>query len=140
MNFDFDPDNMENFHVNYEKVLNMSEFLPVTRLLAADMMKSQYKSIGDFLKSLSDNSLKELSEISQDENDERFEQIVLIAEMLSAAEGTNISGMSNFHKRTNMFITILVFESLHRKKLVKLHHENITFGEDMADKIVVEKI
>ena len=138
MSFDFEEDG--EFSINYEKVLYQDGFLPVTRLLAADLIKSQYMSIGDFLKSLSDNALHELNEIAEDENNPHFEEMILLAEMLAAAEGTNLGGIPQVHERVGMFITMLVFESLKRKGLVKLHYENISFGADMGEKIVVEKI
>lgn len=139
MSFEFDEDEGE-FSINYQKVLHQDTFLPVTRLLAADLIKSQYMSIGDFIKSLNDNVLVELNEISADENHPHFEEIILLTEMLAAAEGTNFGGTPQVHQRLNMFITWLIFESLKRKGLVKIHYENLSFGEDMADKIVIEKI
>jgi hypothetical protein len=139
MSFEFDDDEGE-FSINYEKVLHQETFLPVTRLLAADLIKSQYMPIGDFIKSLNDNVLEELNVISADENHPNFEEMILISEMLAAAEGTNFGGTPEVHQRLNMFMTWLIFESLKRKGLVKLYYENISFGEDMGDKIVVEKI
>jgi hypothetical protein len=139
MSFEFDEDDGE-FSVNYAKVLHENNFLPVTRLLAADLMKSQYMSVGDFLQNLSVDTLSQLTEISENENDPHFEEVVLITEMLAAAEGTNIGGAPEVHQRLNLFITWLVVESLRRKGLVKVYYENISFGEDMADKIIVEKI
>ena len=139
MSFEFDEDDGE-FSVNYERVLHEDTFLPVTRLLAADLMKSQYMSVGDFLKNLSVDTLSQLTEISENENDPHFEEVVLITEMLAAAEGTNIGGAPEVHQRLNLFMTWLVVESLRRKGLVKVYYENISFGEDMADKIIVEKI
>ena len=138
MNFDFDEEG--EFTINYEKVLYQDGFLPVTRLLAADLIKSQYMSIGDFIQALNDNTLEHLNEISADENNPHFEELILLSEMLAAAEGTNHGGVSDVHNRLNMFMTWLVFESLHRKGLVKVYHKNLSFGEDMGDKIVVEKI
>lgn len=139
MSFEFDEDEGE-FSINYHKVLHQETFLPITRLLAADLIKSQYMSIGDFIKSLKDNSLEELNEISENENHPNFEEMILITEMLAAAEGTNFGGTPEVHQRLNMFTTWLIFESLKRKGLVKIYYENLSFGDDMADKIVVEKI
>ena len=138
MSFDFDDEG--EFSINYKKVLHQETFLPVTRLLAADLMKNQYMPIGDFIKSLNDNSLDQLNEISADEDHPNFEEMILISEMLAAAEGTNMGGTPEVHQRLNLFITWLVFESLKRKGLVKIYYENISFGEDMGDKIIVEKI
>jgi len=138
MSFDFDEDG--EFNINYEKVLYEERFLPVTRLLAANLIKNQYMPIGDFIKSLKNDTLEELTEISENENDPHFEEVILITEMLAAAEGTNIGGTPEVHQRLNLFITWLVFESLRRKGLVRVFYENISFGEDMVDKIIVEKI
>ena len=38
------------------------------------------------------------------------------------------------------FITWMAIESLKRKGLVKVYYENISFGDDMGEKIIVEKI
>jgi len=138
MSFDFDDDG--EFSINYKKVLHEESFLPVTRLLAADLMKNQYMPIGDFIKSLSDNSLEQLNEICEDENHPNFEEIILISEMLAAAEGTNIGGTPEVHQRLHLFITWMAIESLKRKGLVKVYYENISFGDDMGEKIIVEKI
>jgi hypothetical protein len=138
MSFEFDDEG--EFSINYEKVLHEETFLPVTRLLAADLIKSQYMPIGDFIKSLSDNTLEELNEICGDENHPNFEEMILITEMLAAAEGTNIGGTPEVHQRLNLFITWMAIESLKRKGLVKVYYENISFGDDMGEKIIVEKI
>lgn len=138
MSSEFDED--DEFSINYEKVLYEEKFLPVTRLLAANLIKNQYMPIGDFIQSLKNETLQELNDISEDENHENFEEIILISEMLAAAEGTNIGGLSTAHQRVNVFITWLVFESLKRKGLVRIHYENISFGEDMGNKVVIEKI
>ena len=138
MSFDFDDEG--EFSINYEKVLHQETFLPVTRLLAADLMKNQYMPIGDFIKSLNDNSLDQLNEISADEDHPNFEEMILISEMLAAAEGTNIGGTPEVHQRLNLFITWMAIESLKRKGLVKVYYENISFGDDMGEKIIVEKI
>ena len=138
MSFEFDDEG--EFSINYQKVLHEETFLPVTRLLAADLIKSQYMLIGDFIKSLSDNTLEELNEICGDENHPNFEEMILITEMLAAAEGTNIGGTPEVHQRLNLFITCMAIESLKRKGLVKVYYENISFGDDMSEKIIVEKI
>jgi hypothetical protein len=42
--------------------------------------------------------------------------------------------------RANQLISFLIIVSLERKGLVKVHYENMSFGDDMGDKIVVERI
>jgi hypothetical protein len=90
---------------------------------------------------LSGADLETLTEISTSENDERFEDIILISQMLAEAEGLeNTFHVDELQIRTSMFSKYLIIESLHRKGLVKMHHENLSFGDDMGDRIVVERI
>jgi hypothetical protein len=128
------------FHVNYAKVLDQKDMLPVTRLLAADLLSTPYMPVGDFIAGLSDASLAELIEVCNDENHPHFEELLLIAEMLSAAEGLESGTLDTIHERTNHLITLIAIESLARKGLVKVHHKNMSFGEDMGDKVIVEKL
>jgi hypothetical protein len=43
-------------------------------------------------------------------------------------------------KQMSMLLSLITFESLARKGIVRVYHENFTLGDDMADKLVVEKI
>ena len=43
-------------------------------------------------------------------------------------------------ERMNAFCGFLAIEGLSRKGLVKVYHENISFGEDFGNKIIVEKL
>ena len=97
MSFEFDEDEGE-FSINYHKVLHQETFLPITRLLAADLIKSQYMSIGDFIKSLKDNSLEELNEISEDENHSHFEEIILISEIGHGSDVANLQTTATYDK------------------------------------------
>lgn len=127
------------FNVNFAAVLAQKDFMSVTRMLAADIMSTPYMSIGDFICKLSDEELQSLLEISDDEEHPRLEEIVLISEMLAAAEGLEASTFDTSHERVNQFCVFLVLESLKRKDLVKLRYENMSFGEDYKDKIIAEK-
>jgi len=128
------------FHVNYAKVLDQKDMLPVTRLLAADLLSTPYMPVGDFIAGLSDASLAELIEVCNDENHAHFEELLLIAEMLSAAEGLESGTLDTIHERTNHLITLIAIEYFARKGLVIVHHKNMSFGEDMGDKVIVEKL
>ena len=39
-----------------------------------------------------------------------------------------------------MLLSLITFESLARKGLVRVYRENYTLGDDMGEKIVVEKL
>lgn len=129
------------FALAYENIIKSKGLMPVTRTLALDLTSQGYMSVGDFLKSLSDSDVQNLLNISEDEEDEQFSEIALIAEMLAGAEGLiAFKDIDTFSARINQFCAFIVIESLARKGLVKVFHENMSFGEDMDSKIIVEKI
>lgn len=125
--------------LNYDKIATYKEFLSVTRMLAVDMMKNPYITPADFIKSLSDEELQNLIEISDDEEHPRIDEVMLISEMLATGEGLEPANLDIATERVNQFCVFLVLESLFRKGLVKLKYENMSFGEDYKDKIIAEK-
>ena len=141
MEFEFTNDGKETFHILYDNVVKAKDLMPITRTLAMDLVNSGYMRVGDFLKSLLDNDLQNLMEISDNDECEQYCEILLIAEMLATGEGLESSvDDQQFADRMNQFCILLSIESLQRKGLVKAYRENMSFGEDMGDKIVVEKI
>jgi hypothetical protein len=131
--------NEENvFYVNHDRVMKTKEYVAATRLLAMHFKENQYLSVEDFLLDLSNNDLKILME-KVDKND--LEEIILLAEMLATGEGLENSGNEEqITARTNTFSGFLIVESLARKGMVKVYRENMSFGEDFAKKIIVEKL
>lgn len=125
--------------LNFDKIATYKEFLSVTRILAVDMMKNPYITPADFVKSLSDEELQNLLEISDDEEHDRIDEIMLISEMLATGEGLEPANLDVATERVNQFCVFLVLESLFRKGLIKLKYENMSFGEDYKDKIIAEK-
>ena len=125
--------------LNYDKIVKHKEFLSVTRMLAVDMMKNPYMTPADFLKALSDEELQTLMEISDDDEHERMDEIMLISEMLATAEGLPAANLDVATQRVNQFCVFLVLESLSRKELVNVKYENMSFGEDYKDAIIAEK-
>jgi hypothetical protein len=132
--------------INYDKIIDSKEFLAVTRMLAIDITKNPYRSIGDFLLNLSDHDLETLCDISENEDDVRFQEIVIITEMLASAEGLDNQYKSYeqmaevAYERLKIFVAYLAIEGLARKGLVRIFRNNMSFGEDTGDKIVCEKI
>ena len=125
--------------LNYDKIVKHKEFLSVTRMLAVDMMKNPYMTPADFLKALSDEELQTLMEISDDDEHERMDEIMLISEMLATAEGLPAANLDVATERVNQFCVFLVLESLSRRELVNVKYENMSFGEHYKDAIIAEK-
>jgi hypothetical protein len=137
-NFDFEDGPIV---ISYDNVMKEKDFLPLTRTLAMDLLQSGYIRPGDFLKSLTDSDVDALLKIADNEENPRLEEILLISEMLATGEGLEQSqDADEFTNRMNAFCGFLAIEGLRRKGLVKVYHENISFGEDFGNKIVVEKL
>ena len=142
------------FSVNYENLINSKEYLAVTRKLAIDLMAKPYMTVEQFINNLSDGDISQLLEMSVDDDDEDADpfdsiaeteknlgDLVLIAEMLAVAEGLESSdGYDMVQNRVSQLIAFLAVESLARKGLVKSHPHNMSFGEEMAKKIIAERI
>jgi hypothetical protein len=127
--------------ISYDKVIKCKDFLPLTRTLAMDLSDSGYMRPGDFLKALSDSDVDTLLKIADNEENSRLDEVLLISEMLATGEGLEQSkDAEQVSERMNAFCAFLAIEGLSRKGLVKVYHENISFGEDFGNKIVVEKL
>ena len=137
------------FEINYDNVISCKDCLSVTRLLAVDLKENPYMSVVLFLKNISNSDLKILSDIVDqnfniDDDDEvgdpSLADVVLIAEMLSRAEGIISNSDEELMQKVNQFMMYISVESLRRKGLVRVYHENMSFGEDAEKRVVVEKI
>lgn len=130
----------ETFSINYENIINGNNLLAITKMLAVQLRERPYKTPGDFMKSLSDGDVQMLVDLTEREEDEHFAEFLLIAEMLAQAEGLERADEEMMMERVNSMIGFVVCESLARKGMVKVHHENMSFGEDMKNKTLVEKL
>ncbi len=138
MEFKFES---KGFHLNYSEIAKGRNRLSVTKLLATQLMETGYIVVGDFLKNMSDADLQALTNNMEDDAKNQYEELILVSEMLATGEGCEPSQNDvQFENRCHQLITLLVLESLYRKGMVKLYHENISFHEDMGDKLLVEKI
>jgi len=138
MKMEFDSNKLS---LAYENIIKAKDLMPVTRALALDLSNTGYISVGDFLRDMNDNDLKNLLDISENKEREEYSQILLISEMLATGEGLSSSdNAEEFASRMGQLVMLLAIESLHRKGLVKIYRGNMSFGVDMADKIIVEKL
>lgn len=129
------------FQINYAEIVKHTDLLPITRLMAFERQAKPYITPGEWLKSLNDSTIHELLSISEDKDSHpNGSELLLLAEMLVRAEGLETECMDDMVKNMNLFVSLLAIESLGRKGLVKVFHENMSFGEDMGKKIIVEKI
>ena len=138
-----DPIDFENSHPCMEKIIESDKLLPVTKSVAKMLMINPYNSLGRFFKKLSNENLQALMEII-DEGDSEFnegmEDVVLMTEMLSRAEGVPSQCIEDITENVNYFGACITCVSLARKGLVRVYYDNMSFGKDQGEKILVEKI
>ena len=138
-----DPIDFENSHPDMEKIIGSDKLLPVTRSVAKMLMRNPYTSLGKFFKKLSDENLEVLMEIIDEgdsEFNERMEDIVLMTEMLSRAEGVPTESVEEITENVNYFGACITCVSLARKGLVRVYYDNMSFGTDQGEKVLVEKL
>jgi hypothetical protein len=141
--YDDNFDENGSFIVNLEQIIASKDILAVTKMTALEIKADGYLTVGRYLQRLSDFDLHDLMSICENVKDEQNDQIgdvLLIAEMLATAEGLEPGTPAGIAQRMNAFIMLLTIESLHRKGLVKAHHNNMSLGEDAGNKVIVEKI
>ena len=138
-----DDIDFENSHPCMEKIIGSDKLLPVTKSVAKMLMRNPYTSLGRFFKKLSNENLEILMEIIDEgdsEFNERMEDIVLMTEMLSRAEGVPSQSVDEITENVNYFGACITCVSLARKGFVRVYYDNMSFGADNGDKMIVEKI
>lgn len=133
----------ENSHPDMEKIIRAEGLLPITKSVAKMLMKHQYLSLGKFFKRISNEHLQELMEIIDDGDNEfnnGMEDIVLMTEMLSRAEGVPSESIEDITENVNYFGACVTCVSLERKGLVRVFYENMSFGKELGEQTLVEKL
>jgi hypothetical protein len=133
-------DETKPFTVNYSHVANSSELLHITRRLASSFISNPYISVGTFFKNISQEDFDSIIEVIEEGPDNpNVGDLMLISEMLAVGEGLDGGNVETIENRVNQFLVLVACESLYRKGLVKIYHDNMSFGEDAGDKIIVEQ-
>ena len=140
----FEFEDMEDgYLVDMANVVKDKNSLAVTRMLASDLLKNPYLLVGDWIGNITDSDLQALltGAETNDEGDFNLDDILLLAMMLRQAEGLPpMKTMDECREAVGQFIMMLAGESLARKGLVRIYRENLSFGADMGDKVIMEKI
>lgn len=139
-NWDGDVAGLFPLDLNLQRISQEKTFLSMTRLLAIDLMDNPYLSIGSFVRGLTDKDVEEFMDLVESNSDLAMENMLLITELLATAEGLPSDDISQLTERCNVMTSYLTIESLARKGLVKVHYENMSFGEEYNTKIIVERI
>ena len=144
MEFNFEDTGDSKFNILFSKVIEDKTLLGTTRLLAVDISKNGYINIGDFFKNMPQDDLQKYLNMAEDLDGDNSAEVLLLSEMLAIGEGLD-NGLDDtepetMQNRMSQLIMYLACESLARQGLIKLYREHMSFGEDMGDKLLVEKL
>lgn len=122
----------ENFAVNLERVINSHGAWQLNKQLATKLSLQPHFSVGDFFKSLSVDDVNFLSIQSNlvDTDDQAAAEMFLMTVLLCMAEGLDFED-ETAQERFDTLILFIAAESLHRKGLAEVRHDNMSFGDDM---------
>lgn len=127
--------------INLKKVAAPdTPFSAIVKMTAVKLMKNPYMTLGDFFKGLTNNDLTALNfMVDMVATDGQCqEDLVLLTEMLSRAEGTETADPREGALNVSYFCNLVTITSLYRKGLVDVVFENMSFGQDMRHKPVVQ--
>ena len=122
----------ENFVVNLERVINSYGAWDLNKQLATKLSLQPNFAVGDFFKSLSNEDVDFLSVQANNVDTDEYSaaEMFLMTVLLCMAEGVDF-GDDVAEDRFNTMIYFIAAESLHRKELAIVNHENMSFGDDM---------
>jgi hypothetical protein len=138
---DMQDDEMFPFEINYDLILNNDGMMSITQDCVRAIRKNAYLTPGEFLQSVMNSDLQEALEVADDEEHDNYGDFMLLAEMLARAEGLDAAqDFEEMRHRMSLVVSFIVVESLHRKKMVKVYHDRMSFGDDMSKAVIVEKL
>jgi hypothetical protein len=109
------------------------------KVTAQNLKKNPYMSLADFFKSLNLADMTVLNiigEMAADGDGRCLSDIIVLVEMLTRAEGTEVVEVSAATDNVNYFMTLITIVSLWHKGAVDVVWENMSFGPEFADKDV----
>lgn len=132
--------NIDEHSVNLAEVAKAKDIHPIARLLAIELQSNEYLSTGDWLKSLRDSDVEDLMSLVDEDNDETYQSLIILALMLSRAESVYFKTEAEMGQAIGMLRVFICIESLARKGMVEVMHQNMSFGEDMSKLQIARKL
>lgn len=128
--------------INFQKAAESHHFPAIVRLTALQLVhtEQQYTKPGEWLKALPYYDLQHLiamcNDLVDDPTDPITEAVIVLTMILTQAEGVLVEDATDMRKHVGALINFLAMESLARKGLIEIVHENISFGDDAGSLIV----
>lgn len=146
--FDNPFDHSSGFTVDFNRVIDNSQYSSLVKFLAMTVQRQGYVSVGDFFKNISDSDLVYLVECIEafEEMDEleymgsdMVEEMMLMTLMLSQGEGGEEDSIEDMQRKIHTFCLLAVITSLYRRGLIDVNFENFSLQEDANDKIIAKR-
>jgi len=132
---------LPDYIVNFARISETESLLDITRKTASRIIDHPYTTVGQFLKGLSNDDLFTLCGIVENKDDSRiFRDILLLSIMLALSEGAPAKSVKENTENLKYLCTMLQCVSLERKGFVRVFYDNISFGEDSGERVVVERL
>lgn len=130
-------DNHQYLAVNLARVVNDTSFSSITRLLAMKLQKQPYMTLQEFFRDQSANDLMVLGALADGamrQEDQAAQELILISEMLSRAEGCEPQNTDEAIDNLSYLVTLIATASLERRGFVEITWGNVSFGKEFANK------
>ena len=132
-----DFDDFQHYTIALDKIIASRDFSSIVKQLAFELKNNPYKTVGSFFDTLSNTDLDVLMEKIDNED---WEEIILITELLSRAEGAGGNNLEQVTENMNVMTVMIAGEALARKGLVEAFHNNMSFGKDFSNKVIFKRI
>lgn len=135
--------------LDLDKMLESNIPHPLVKKVIRKFRRDQYFTPGEFFGKLTGHDSDVLSdwvnvitddEISERDKNEECLQVVLLTQILALAEGVYIDDEDDYVKAIKAFTVMATANNLHRKSLVLCYYDNLSFGDDAADKIIMQRL
>ncbi len=123
---------LETMCVDLQAVIDMPNTFPLAKKLAKKLQENMYLSLADYLIGLTVDEISSLSlmvELSNT-NTDVLQELLLIAAMLSHAEGCYELDDITLTNNIQFFCLLITCESLSRKGIAELIYKNISFDKE----------
>lgn len=131
-----DVNDLSDYHIRLDRVVLSTEFLSSTRLLAATLRINPYMTLKDYFQRTSDSDIQVLVDKIDRED---LVELILLSELLAMAEGCKSEDIDQVTDNLNLFVTLVLVESLYRKGLIDVVRDNMTFDKSYYDKPIARR-
>ncbi len=133
--------NLDDFEMNLDRIIVDKKIHSMIRLLAVEIQRNPYITVGEWLKSMNDDECESLCDhLVESDSADSMSDLILLGIMLTRTESVFIETDSDLAQAASKMRMFLSISSLHRKGFVRARYENMSFGEDADKLIIAEKI